>query len=422
LKSNCIGSGADPVANTFKQVFDGADVNYVIWNDQFYQDPQPKVDPPCVWDGKVSNSCSAPWGHSKGVLAWGADGSGLVMQVTTPDWPGNGNSSMPRSTQGNTMGCVHDDNAEVSQHFFGLKLSASDTEAVLHALQTASVVTDPSNPQLVQITNSPSGLAELARGLGQVRTSSAPFTATLSAKGSNGNVKLIAKPHNINAPPWQMVSAELQVPLRVASWWSFPEIDSQHAGTPGCWDASLAASKTVEIAVSGHWASKTFGLKGGLGTDYNHAKLGVSTDSSTFSIMGDMNQQGSFNPEDRACNSSQNGRGGLFFVIDDTQLHTDLSGLLSGSSAPYPDSPTPSPSPGPSPPSPTPSPPPPSPSPAGSCCRYSASASSCSAGQICCSSSGKSYTTSASCARYGAKHHCHWTGYRCVVESAFHNV
>ena len=35
------------------------------------------------------------------------------MQVTTPDWPGNGNSSMPRKEQGNTLGCIKDDNAEV---------------------------------------------------------------------------------------------------------------------------------------------------------------------------------------------------------------------------------------------------------------------------------------------------------------------
>ena len=74
LHSNCIGSGQDPVALTFSQVYQSADVNYVIWNDQFYQDPQPNVDPPCKWDGQASNSCSAPWGHSKGVLAWDSAG------------------------------------------------------------------------------------------------------------------------------------------------------------------------------------------------------------------------------------------------------------------------------------------------------------------------------------------------------------
>jgi len=417
LSSKCLGSGEDPVAKTFAQVYDGTADNFVIWNDQFYQDPMPKVDPPCAWAGQPSNSCSAPWGHSKGVLAWDSKGNGFVMQVTTPDWPGNGNSSLPRKVQGNTLGCIKDDNAEVSQHFFATVLTADDTESILQALQTASVVTDPSNPQLVKLSSGPSSLATLARSLGKVSTGKTPFMKTLSAKGSGGPIKLLAKPSNLHVAPWQLVSSKVQSDLRVASWWTYPAIESEYGGTPGCWDSSLSDAKGVEIATTGSWNGKTLGLKGGLGTDFNHAKLGVSMNgSATLAIMGDMNQQGSFSPEDRICNSSQNGRGGLFFILDDTQLHSDMTSLLKGKSAPYPGHPTPTPTPTPSPPSPPgpPSPPsPPSPpAPGGACCYYSDSR--CDKGQTCCTGSGKSYSES-SCSKYGPKHHCKWDGSQCII-------
>ena len=78
----CVGdTDNDAVGATFKQVFDGA--YYVIWNDQFYQDP--------IING-CWNSCGRPWGHSKGVLSWNESGNGFVMQVTTPNWPGAGNA------------------------------------------------------------------------------------------------------------------------------------------------------------------------------------------------------------------------------------------------------------------------------------------------------------------------------------------
>lgn len=39
------------------QIYSGAP-NYLVWNDQFYDDPVPKVDPPCI------KYCAKPWGHS----------------------------------------------------------------------------------------------------------------------------------------------------------------------------------------------------------------------------------------------------------------------------------------------------------------------------------------------------------------------
>ena len=51
---------------------------------------------------------------------------------------------------------------------------------------------------------------------------------------------------------------------------------------------------------------------------------------------------GSFDPSDHStgCRSSQNGRGGLFFVLSDPQLHADVTALISGSSAAYSDNQT----------------------------------------------------------------------------------
>lgn len=107
--SGCAGDTTDdPVGATFEEIYDGF-FNYAVWSDQFYGDP------PISGCG---NSCSAPWGHSKGIIAWNDAGKGLVMQVTTPDWPGAGSKDFPRRTEGNTLGCTQSDNdILVSQHF-----------------------------------------------------------------------------------------------------------------------------------------------------------------------------------------------------------------------------------------------------------------------------------------------------------------
>src|SRR5262249_45745307 len=89
----------------------------------------------------------------------------------------------------------------------------------------------------------------------------------------------------------------------------------------------------VEIATSGSWGGKTFSLTGGTGKDHNHAKIGVSTSGGApYAIFGDMNQQGSITGPN--CASSQNGRGGLFFVVSDKTLHDDVQKLIEGGSGP----------------------------------------------------------------------------------------
>jgi len=131
------------------------------------------------------------------------------------------------------------------------------------------------------------------------------------------------------------VSSQLEgVSLRVATWWANPAIASTKANTPiDCWDESLPKPGAVQIATSGSWKGTGFGLKGGAGPDFNHAKVGVSTSGDHhFVIFGDMNQQGSLS--DPKCGSSQNGRGGLFFIVDNEPLWKSVTELLDGKSAP----------------------------------------------------------------------------------------
>jgi hypothetical protein len=321
--SGCAGgTTTDPLGATFDQVYKGS-FYYVIWNDQFYDDPEIEG---------CTQSCSAPWGHSKGMLAWNDVGEGFVLQVSTPSWPAAGSQKFPRKTDGNTLGCVTDDNVEVSQHFFSLKLTKDDLVKVLNALKNASVVTDPTNRQVIQ-NGGPADVQKLVEGLGRKSSSKALTKDTLSS-----GVELISKPSNLNVPPWQMVSAELGgVSLRAATWWAKPFIFTTTPSTEiSCWDNGLGKPGPVEIATTGQWEGKTFSLKGGLGANHNHAKIGVSTSAnSDYSIFGDMNQQGALTGQ--KCSSSQNGRGGMFYVIKNKALSDGLTQLIKGDTAPTAD-------------------------------------------------------------------------------------
>ena len=318
--SGCAGdTNSDPIGATFDQVYNGS-FNYLIWNDQFYDDPAIKG---------CTKECGSPWGHSKGLLAWNDAGNGFVMQVSTPSWPASGSKSHPRKTDGNTLGCIKDDDVMVSQHFFALTLNKNDVISVLKALGNASVVTDPSNPQIVS-NGGPQDIQQLVKGLG-IRSSSKKF---LTFSLSNG-VQLISKPSHLNVPPWQMVSAILGgVSLRAATWWASPEIPTTKATTTvKCWDASLSKPGPVEIATSGTWKGTKIGLTGGASPDHNHAKIGVSlSGSKSYSIFGDMNQQGSLSGPN--CASSQNGRGGLFYVVGNAALSKSVKALITGDTAP----------------------------------------------------------------------------------------
>jgi hypothetical protein len=132
-----------------------------------------------------------------------------------------------------------------------------------------------------------------------------------------------------------MVSSALGgVSLRTATWWTKPMIYTTTESTAiACWNDSLGKAGPVEIATSGQWDGTIFGLKGGPGPNFNHAKLGVSISGGEhYSIFGDMNQQGTVSGPN--CASSQNGRGGLFYVVDNAELSQSLKSLISGDTAP----------------------------------------------------------------------------------------
>lgn len=316
--SVCVGDTInDPVGATFDAIYNGS-LNYVVWNDQFYSDPNAQG---------CGQSCSSPWGHSKGVVAWNKDGEGLLMQVTTPSWPASGNFKFPRK-DGNTLGCVsNDNNIKVSQHFFSLRLTKDDLTKVLQALQNASVVTDSTYKQIVS-NGGPADVQNLVNQLGK-KTSGTTLT---NVKLSTG-IELISKPSALHVPPWQMVSATLNgVPLRAATWWANPQIDTTtQPGKPDCWSDSLGTPGPVQNASTGQWNGKVFKLIGGPQTDSNHAKIGVSTDPSRpYTIFGDLNQQGALSGN---CGSSQNGRGGMFFVLDNKTLFDSVTDLVKGGTA-----------------------------------------------------------------------------------------
>ncbi len=324
--TGCLGDSLnDPLGATFAQVYFGSSY-YVVWNDQFYGDP--KI-PGC------EENCESPWGHSKGMVAWDDNGDGFVMQVSTPSWPASGNQKYPRKTDGNTLGCIKDDDVEVSQHFFALKINKDDLVNILTALKNSSVATDPTNKQIV-LNGGPSDVQSLVNSLGQKSKNWKVFETELSS-----GAKLISKPSKLSVPPWQMVSSVLGgVPLRVASWWDNPEIYSTTSSTKiYCWDDSLGWPGAVKIATTGNWEGTEISLTGGTGRYHNHAKFGVSTwKNKPYSIFGDMNQQGALAPgyayDGQKCDSSQNGRGGLFYVLNNYDLFESVSKLLSGDTAP----------------------------------------------------------------------------------------
>ncbi|MFN0139748.1 MAG: deoxyribonuclease II family protein [Pyrinomonadaceae bacterium] len=331
----------DPLGATFAQVYHMPGYFYILWNDQFYANP---ID-----------TKGAPAGHSKGMAAWNQDGEGFVLQVSTPSWPASGNHLISRNSQKtinavkkklkdkkgklieldyNTLGCIDDDDVEVAQHFFALKLTKKDLVHVLKGLANASVVTDPKQPALCN-NGGPADVQALVQQLGKESASKDVITATLSS-----GVQIISKPSSLAVPPWQMISAKLGgLPLRVVSWWASPEIYSTKAGDiPGCWDAGLGTPGDVDIALTGSWDGVQIDVIGENGKNSNHAKIGISKDpAKPLSIFGDENQQGAlrvgYNNPGQKCSSSQNGRGGTFYVVNDKNLCKSLTQLFSGATA-----------------------------------------------------------------------------------------
>lgn len=330
----------DPLGATFAQVYNTTGYFYILWNDQFYNNPM--------------ETKGSPFGHSKGMAAWNDDGEGFVLQVSTPSWPASGCHTFSRNSQKtindiknkvkvkgkpveldyNTLGCVDDDDVEVAQHFFCLKLTKDDLVNVLKGLINASVVTDPTLQSLCN-NGGPADVQALVKQMGKLSSAKTVFTATLSS-----GVQLISKPSSLPVPPWQMISAQLNgLSLRVISWWASPPIYSSKAGEiPGCWAPGLGTPGDVDIALTGSWAGVTIDLIGDNGKNSNHAKIGISKDAAkTICIFGDENQQGAYSKGSdsatQTCSSSQNGRGGTFYVVNNAGLFKSLAQLFAGRTA-----------------------------------------------------------------------------------------
>jgi hypothetical protein len=320
----CAGETSnDPIGATFGNIY-RKEFFFVVWNDQFKD--HPKIQ------GCDQGFCGAPWAHSKGIVAWDENGEGMVMQVSTPSWPGAGSQDHPRKSDGNTLGCVKDNDLLVSQHFFALRLSKDDLVKVLQALHNASVVTDVDNPTLVH-NGGPDDIQALVATLGSLSDSTTFTNETLST-----GVEVISKPSKLQVPPWQFVSAVLGgASMRTATWWETSKIYTTTANKKiGCWDPSLGKPGRVEIATTGQWEGKEFGLTGAPSANFNHAKIAHTLfDSRHLSIFGDMNQEGTLvsTPASK-CAVRQNARGGLFFVVQDESLFNSLTLLLDGNTAP----------------------------------------------------------------------------------------
>src|SRR5262249_5267264 len=248
----------------------------------------------------------------------------------------------PRRGDGNTLGCMQNNNLKFAQHFFALKLKKADLVKVLKALAHAAVVTDPDNPQLVR-NGGPGDVQHLVEALGtrpdgnktkpekKKTTGDRPDNESYTKDDLSTGIILIAKPPTLHVPPWQMVSAAMGgIALRTATWWAAPKIYSTKK-TPGCWEDELDPPGPVQIATTGEWDERPFKLVGSA----NHAKIGVSISGEAhYSIFGDMNQQGAATGSDYECERSQNGRGGLFFVVKNRALSESITDLIHGDTAP----------------------------------------------------------------------------------------
>ena len=325
-------SEVDPLSATFAQVYNTNGYHYVLWNDQFYNNPM--------------ETQGAPFGHAKGMAAWNDEGEGFVLQVSTPSWPASGHFSISRNAlhaskpDSNTLGCVNDDDIQVAQHFFCLKVTKADLVQVLDGLYNASAVTNTRIPALCQ-NGGPADVQAAVAKLGTVVESAELKSFTLST-----GIQFISKPSYLHVPPWQLVSAHLDaLDLRVASWWASPAIYSTPAGAvPGCWGPNLGTPGAVEIALTGSWKGVEFSVIGGVFEHSNHAKLGISKDPKRpITIYGDENQQGAlrvgydktgyYADHTQQCDSSQNGRGGTFYVLENQYMWQSLTELLAGKSA-----------------------------------------------------------------------------------------
>ncbi len=128
--------------------------------------------------------------------------------------------------------------------------------------------------------------------------------------------------------PWSYVTAKLNAGLRVLSWYSHPYTPPLCQGdTSGAASCAYPGFNTIQIVNGlqlpdgsyswcGHGAASNSG---------NHAKIGIGINSN-WVVFGDMNMQGTINSY---CDSSQMGRGGGFYAIQNQTLWNGFNKVFS---------------------------------------------------------------------------------------------
>ena len=346
----------DPLGATFDQFFNGPEDNsYVIYNDQFYGDPSP------------TSACSEAkgCGHAKGAVMWDAKGDGILLQVTTPNWPRNADASEPTTVpgNGNTLGCITQkkdgsakpqNNIYHGQHFFSVKLREGDAAKVLTALRVAQVFTNSKKSQIYR-TLYKTAVQKKLKGLADAIKPNDPqsvpemyvekgYRETLST-----GVVVLAKPSQLTVPPWHFVSAHLGgISLDVATWYEKAKMikNTNASDATDCQAddsccarplfSSIGPFGSVTNYLCGTFEGKKVDLRAGTGASVagNHAKIGVSTsEDAPWVVFSDMNQAGCWNKNDAGCSQcakSQSRRGGTFYAVSDLELWRSWRSLIAG--------------------------------------------------------------------------------------------
>jgi len=340
---------------------------YVLYNDE-----APKTYAAPVPVGNTSEDETA---HAKGVLAFdGSSGFWLIHSV--PKFPDLSAPSFEWSAStvfGQSFLCISLDTANVDVAAFQLR----------HM-----------EPGIIA-SNMPNNLATAAPNL-TAAVHQERISATSSIMPLTSSVSGVHFTHYGKGPTWgkdlyeDLVEADLKQPFFWETWRRNPYTEASFCTQDG------HAYDSVNVM------SISFGPNEEDQFKYtrDHCKWGVSQTGS-WVCVGDINRM-----------TSQRHRGGGAACFQNQLLHDAIQAVVATTepcsgpspSPPSPTPPTPTP---PAPPSPTP------PTPAGQCCYVHTS--TCSVGDVCCTSSGTSYSSASTCSRYGKAHGCQWTGSQCVV-------
>jgi len=302
-----------------------------------------------------NNICSSPYGHSKGALAYEESGTGFFLQGTTPNWP----DPSQKSTY-TPLGCQLDSNTDLSQSFLGLTLDAdtfSEMAPYIEAARLCSTGTtscrNGSAGHMIDFNcTSEQTRAEdwsiLDTAFSGTSTSDM-HSSTYSGTTSGGvDFKLIAKAEADAIPPWLLVASELGVDLGVSSWldfnYGFASLcsgdDYSSATNQMCLvsdDLGISlnenggAVQSVENALAASFEINGVDLAWALWGEFtsiaSHAKFAIASEfDNPWFVSGDENNQGW--SCSTSCSGSQSGRGGLFFALNNSEVHASIYDML----------------------------------------------------------------------------------------------